>query len=162
MKKSIKAIVAILVVGGAFSVGYKSHGEDRLLVESLFLPDYLSSSYPGIAHISKDGPISRTVSKDEYIKWLEQAVQTVRTEEQLKGVQYGTEKVSELIESIREQASDPNRQVSPVSTNELLKEYGMVFAKSLLTIKCNQSGLSVDPVDPEIIKRCREALKTVQ
>lgn len=159
MKKSIKVLSVILAVVGAFLVGYKSHGEDRLLVESLFLPDYLAATYPSITHISKDGLINRTVSKDEYIKWLEQAVQTVRTEEQLKGVQYGTEKVSELLKSIREQASGPNSQVSPVSTNELLKEYGMAFAKSVLAINCNQAGKGLSA---ELIQSCTDALNTLR
>lgn len=105
------ATVITCAVGG-YLIGY--HKDNTIFVESMTLPDMLSSQYPGvITHISPVAndadPIDvfgRTVTKDQYIAWLEKAVLDVQMEEQKRGVQYANNRMGDFIKRLNTTSTD--------------------------------------------------------
>lgn len=50
----------------------------------------------------KGKDFDRTVSKEEYIKWLENAVSAIQKIDERRRIDYGNERVSQLIQSPRD------------------------------------------------------------
>lgn len=128
MKPISKLIVALLALAGSFWAGTLSKQNDRLLVEGLYLPDYLTSNYPEIKHISKEGPFNRTVTKDHYIEWLETAIVTVRSQEQKKAIEYGNDRVSEMLDFV-------HNQTTPATIEEIKNKYVAAYIDAMKRIK---------------------------